>query len=192
MHLKGRHKLNRREGFSLTELLVAVLILGMVSSVVAGGVPVARDAYNKVTVTANAQVLLSNTITALRNELGTSIQVEDTDDNGVTYFNSRTGIRSKLYEEDNQIKIDGYKMGGIAPENKVTSPLLSSGVSPDDNKVTSPLLSSGVSPDGLYIQYGTVSASDGIVTFSELNVYVEGSSDSRVSLNKLTIRTLDG
>ena len=79
MWKKLMRKLNKRKGFSLTELLAAVLILGMVSSVVAGGIPVAKDAYEKVTLSANAQVMLSTAISALRNELCTASEVKAVD-----------------------------------------------------------------------------------------------------------------
>ena len=59
-------KLNQQNGFSLAEMLVAILILLMVSSVVAGGVPAASNAYSKAVDAANAQVLLSTAATALR------------------------------------------------------------------------------------------------------------------------------
>ena len=58
-----RQKLKSRLGFTLAEMLMSVLILLMVSSVVAGGVPVAANAYYKVVDAANAQVLLSTTVT---------------------------------------------------------------------------------------------------------------------------------
>ncbi len=63
---------NNKSGFSIAEALIAVLILLMVSSVVAGGMPVAAKAYRDVVDSANAQILLSTTVTALRDELGTA------------------------------------------------------------------------------------------------------------------------
>ncbi len=87
MWKKLMRKLNKRKGFSLTELLAAVLILGMVSSVVAGGIPVAKDAYEKVTLSANAQVMLSTAISALRNELCTASEVKtDSTGNKLEFF----------------------------------------------------------------------------------------------------------
>ena len=55
-------------GFTLAETLLAVLILLMVSSIVAAGIPSARRAYEKVVLASNAEVLLSTTITTLRHE----------------------------------------------------------------------------------------------------------------------------
>ena len=60
---KIRNKLHNRKGFSLAETLMAVLILLMVSAVVAAGIPMAREAYEKAVDAANAQTLLSTTIT---------------------------------------------------------------------------------------------------------------------------------
>ncbi len=37
--------MNSARGFSLVELLVAILIVSMVAAVVAGGIPVAKNAY---------------------------------------------------------------------------------------------------------------------------------------------------
>ena len=102
-----RNKLNRRKGFSLTELLAAVLILGMVSSVVAGGIPVARDAYNKVTVSANAQVLMSTTISALRSQLGVAKIVDD-DEMSIKYLNGKNGANSVISLDSGKIMIQEY------------------------------------------------------------------------------------
>ena len=65
--LKLKKRLKNQAGFSLAETLLAVLIMLLVSVIVANGIPVARNVYNNVIVGANAQVLLSTTVTALRN-----------------------------------------------------------------------------------------------------------------------------
>ena len=67
-------KLNSQDAFTLAETLITVLILLMVSAVVAGGIPAAANAYRKAVDAANAHVLLSTTVNALRSELkGTTI-----------------------------------------------------------------------------------------------------------------------
>ena len=113
------HKLNSQRGFSLTELLVAVLILSMVSAVVAGGIPVARDAYEKVTLSANAQVTLSTAISALRNELCTASEV-NIDSNAVEYYSPSIQNYSKIDVDGNDIKLYLYsKNEKDAPEGRL-------------------------------------------------------------------------
>ena len=107
--MKAVNKLKRRGGFSLAETLVAILILLLVSAIVAAGVPVARNAYEKVVLSANAQTLLSSAVSALRDELGTAwdVRVEDsatkTSGAWLTYYSSSTGARTKLYLGDLQV-----------------------------------------------------------------------------------------
>ena len=90
------HKIREKAGFSIAELLVAILILSMVSTVVAGGIPVARDAYNKITVSANAQVLLSTAIYSLRSELSTASELKIIG-NEIHYRSGKNGHESKIY-----------------------------------------------------------------------------------------------
>ena len=59
-----KRKLNSKKGFTIAEMLVAIIILLMVSSIVASGIPVARDAYEKVVLTSNAEILMSTAISA--------------------------------------------------------------------------------------------------------------------------------
>lgn len=107
--MKARKKLNSRAGFTLAETLLAVLILLLVSTIVATGMPVARTAYEKVVLTSNAETLLTTAVSALRNELGTAWKVEQLkDENGVTYFSASTGTRSKLYVKDDAIILFDY------------------------------------------------------------------------------------
>lgn len=92
-----KKKLKKAAGFSLAELLVAVLILSMVSAVVAGGIPVARDAYMKVTVSANAQVMLSTAVSVLRNELSAAEDITvDGDGEWIEYYTESIRNYSKV------------------------------------------------------------------------------------------------
>ena len=59
-----------RKGFSLAETLIAILILLMVSAIIGGAIPAASNAFTKTVDVANAQVVLSTAMTALRDELG--------------------------------------------------------------------------------------------------------------------------
>lgn len=98
-----RKKLNTRSGFTLAETLLAILIMLMVSSIVAAGIPVARNAYENVVLASNAEVLLSTTISTLRNELGTAKDVS-AHDQTITYFNEYHAYTSEITVEDFSLK----------------------------------------------------------------------------------------
>ena len=70
-----RKKTDNQRGFSLAETLVALIIILLVSSVVAAGMPAAEKAYVKVQESADAQVFLSTTLIELRNELATASEI---------------------------------------------------------------------------------------------------------------------
>ena len=106
----GAAKACNNGGFTLAETLLAVLILLLVSSIVATGMPAAVNAYNKVVLGANAKVMLSTAITALHDEIGTAWKVEPSSDNkSLTYFNASTGAKSQISLVDNKaIQVQNY------------------------------------------------------------------------------------
>ena len=108
--MKKKMKLHGQSGFTLAETLLAVLILLMVSTIVASGVPAARNAYEKVVLGSNAQVLLSNAVHALRYELGTAAEVTvDVDGTTITYISANTGAQSQIsLNDENGIMLREY------------------------------------------------------------------------------------
>ena len=92
-------KLKSKVGFTLTELLLTTLILLMVSSVVAVGVPTAANAYFKVIDAANAQILLSTTVTKLKNELSLANFVSG-GGNSIVY--NTNGIKKTISKNNNE------------------------------------------------------------------------------------------
>lgn len=163
MRKKAAKKLHNPAGFSLAETLLAVLILLLVSGIVAAGIPSARNAYERTVLASNADVLLSTTISALRNELGTAQDVKVEDDTTVSYFNSAVGARSKISRysgvegeefEDGEIKYTWF-----------VSPMV-------DGDVAAPLISRETATGDLYVTYDTVAydSDEGVVTFSNVSV----------------------
>lgn len=90
MKVLFRKALKSSGGFSLAETLICILILLMVSAIVGAAVPAASNVYQKTVDAANAQVVLSTTITMLRDQLSTAgdVKVSGTT---VTYRSGRAG-----------------------------------------------------------------------------------------------------
>ena len=62
-------KLNNKNGFSLTETLTTMIIMSFVGIMVTTGILSSSRVYKQITEYANAQLMLSNTITALHDEI---------------------------------------------------------------------------------------------------------------------------
>ena len=69
MKQKLLHKLNNRRGFSLTEMLATVLIMGFVGIIITTGAATVQRVYRKVVAHANAQTALTTTITLMKDQL---------------------------------------------------------------------------------------------------------------------------
>ncbi len=101
-------KLKSKIGVTLAETLATVLIMLMVSSIVATGMPAALNAYRKAVDAANAQVALSTTLNALRSEFSTAWGVKKVSDTELRYFKSDTGALTRLYLDEDTIKVQNY------------------------------------------------------------------------------------
>ena len=178
-------KLHIDKGFTLAETLLAVLILLMVTAIVATGIPVAKNAYEKVVLASNAEVLLSTTISSLRNELGTAQNVKKQEaqsgeeaDSVITYYNAARGASSKLFvaETDTVIMLQRY-----FSEEKLSA-----------DYDAAPLVSSKTSTQDLYVTYSSVSYDNdnGIVTFEGLSVNRTSGAEGLASRDNLSIRVI--
>lgn len=154
MRMKLFSRLRRRGGFSLSETLVAVLILLMVSAVVAGGIPVAANVYRKVVDTANAQVLLSTSMTALRDELGTATEIVAPAGATSAAYTAGSGIQSRISLSDDGIFLEQYT---DYPES----------IRQDYARL---LVSKPAASRELVTAYGSIVYEDGIVTVTDLTV----------------------
>lgn len=130
-------KTNRRKrnmaGFSLAEMLAAVLILLLASAIVAAGMPMAREAYEKAVDAANAQTLLSTTVTMLRSELSRASDVvtatEAVGEGGAdvagvlqSFRSGRTCAKTTLSSSETGIQITDYaELVSPTPRYLVTS-----------------------------------------------------------------------
>ena len=190
--MKAEQRKNLRAGFTLAEMLVALLILLMVSSVVAAGIPVAVRAYTKVTRSANAEVLLSTSVSALRDQLGTARDITVSEDKkSVTYFSDDTGSYSRIDlssdpDQKDNIMITEYLVPELISDNGGGSSGANGG---SGQGISRPLVSNAAATRELYITYGTISYENGIISISNLAVKMKISKDVLTSIEKLDIRT---
>ncbi len=180
---KIRQKIHSKGGFTLAEMLLAIIILLLVSVIMVTGIPAAKEAYEKVVLASNAEVLLSTTISSLRNELGTA-QDPDTsteatglpDGSAIAYYNSARGATSRIYvPDDKKIMIQRYYSAD--------------GLSKNDEAVR--LMSSKASTADLYVTYSSVTYANGIVTFTGLSVDRESGATGIAKRDTLSIRVIN-
>ena len=175
-----KKRMENRSGFTLAEVLMAVLILAMVAGIVAAGVPAAVRAYRSVKDAGNADVLLSTTMTRLRDELGTA-DILSVDGTTVTYTAS-TGTRSVL-----SLVTTGTSPGIWLQEydDVVTDPT-------ERAKYYRRLVSREASNGDLYVTYAlNAGAWTGrTLTFSDLTVYklTDEGSEQLYKIDELKIR----
>ena len=169
----GLNDKNRnQEGFSLAETLLALLILLMVSMIVANGIPVAKTAYDKVVLASNAEVLMSDTISSLRDELGTASDIKISSDYDITYYNSNTGTTSRIFRADGTqsnipegtIMIQRVALPAIEGLDPATIDEMLANIKLGD---AVRLVSAEASTDGLFCTYSQVSYANGLLKFED-------------------------
>ena len=167
MIFKQIKRLRSNLGFTLAELMIAMLILSMVTAVAAGGIPVAINAYTRVVETANAQVLLSTTMTKLREELGTASEIKSVNDHEIVY-ESENGSESRIYcVTAAEAAADEDKKPGINIREYADI------VSDEDNDTYDHLLvSKSAANKNLYVTFGSIvwTESTGIIEIRNVKV----------------------
>ena len=161
--VKRAFKKNRKD-FTLAETLAAILILLMVTGIAAVGIPVAAEAYAKMVTSANAQVLLSTTMTRLRDELGTASGVSCS--GTVISFTTVEGRAASISIGDEGIQL--LQQSGIAGREDEPQRLVSKEAANKD----------------LYTSYSAVTYSGGVLAFTDLCVR-KGTGDEATTITKI-------
>ena len=121
-------KINSTAGFTLSELLVAMLILSMIALCIGGGVTVAYNSYNTISKKSEAQLLLSTSILAITEELRNATNINE-DGTEISFFNSSRGYQMTLRNTNSSGKKDNIYVAAIAGTTAIEVPLINSKMS---------------------------------------------------------------
>lgn len=116
MKQKLLHKLNNRRGFSLTEMLATVLIMGFVGIIITTGAATVQRVYRKVVAHANAQTALTTTITLMQDQLAFADpeSIGNASVTGAGFENSQTIVFRNLNSGEQTITLNPGTASGTA------------------------------------------------------------------------------
>lgn len=155
--MKMRKRCKDRRGFTIGEMMMAVMILVIITGLVAGGLPLAGRVYKQVVDSANAQLLLGSTMTLLRDELETAKSVPTpSGTNQIQYTSTSTGYATISWTTDDGICIAPYQQDNYT--------YLSG------TDYTRPLVSRAGANKNLHTEFISWSYADGVFTITGLVV----------------------
>ncbi len=116
MKQKLLHKLNNRCGFSLTEMLATVLIMGFVGIIITTGAATVQRVYRKVVAHANAQTALTTTITLMKDQLAFADpeSIGNGSETGTGFGNIQTIVFKNLNSGEQTITLNPGTASGTA------------------------------------------------------------------------------
>lgn len=76
MRSKTCRKLYKTDGFTLSEMLMTVVLIGLITAAIAGGIVTARNVYHRISRKADAQTLLGTAVSALTEDLSSATSYE--------------------------------------------------------------------------------------------------------------------
>lgn len=116
MKQKLLHKLNKRQGFSLTEMLATVLIMGFVGIIITTGAATVQRVYRKVVAHANAQTALTTTITLMKDQLAFADpeSIGNGSETGTGFGNSQMIVFRNLNSGEQTITLNPGTASGTA------------------------------------------------------------------------------
>ena len=153
----------RNRGFTLAETLLAVVIVLLVSGIVASGVPMAINVYHKITDAANANVLLSTTMTELRDKLALATDLDCSAKTKLS-FRGNNGRKYTLEFVSNSDVVTGLFLNDKTNDGKSDSRLL---------------VSNAAAAKNLCADFEEVDCSNGVITFTGIKIYRKSDSEKK-------------
>lgn len=155
MKQKLLHKLNKRHGFSLTEMLATVLIMGFVGIIITTGAATVQRVYRKVVAHANAQTALTTTITLMKDQLAFADpeSIGNGSETGAGFENSQTIVFRNLNSGEQTITLNPGTASGT--ENRGFTLTYTAGDGTGTSSTTLPLLSDSAITSDLCVCFDT-------------------------------------
>lgn len=161
IHRRLRDKIHSEEGFTLSETLMTVVLIGLITMAMAGGIVAAKNVYQRISLRADAQTLLATTVSAVTEDLSSvsscdALQSSGSSQQAVTLIQNGTPVELNAFF---YAKSRGYRMQyrngsygkGASGGNTGTEAQKGIQVVPKDNEGGSiPLLPDKVQTRGLY------------------------------------------
>lgn len=196
-----RSKLHNTNGFTLSETLMTVVLIGLVTMAMAGGIVAARNVYQRISLRADAQTLLATTVSAVTEDLSSvtscdALQSSGSSQQEVSLIQSGTptGSNAFFYSGDR-----GYEMqyqNGTYPGsgNDESSDKAQKGIQvvPKSNAGgTIPLLPDKVQTRGLYAYIESLSVtkpqSNGDGGYFTLKIQIKNSKKTGQVVEEATV-----
>lgn len=161
IHRRLRDKIHSEEGFTLSETLMTVVLIGLITMAMAGGIVAAKNVYQRISLRADAQTLLATTVSAVTEDLSSVSSCDALQSSGSSQTEAAliqkeppVGSTSFFYAESRGYWMQ-YRNGsygnGASGENAGTEAQKGIQVVPKDNEGgTIPLLPDKVQTRGLY------------------------------------------
>ena len=106
-----RKRLRSHKGFSLSELLVTLILVGLISAAVAGGVSMVARSYTKVVDRADAEHLLSTTLNKMQDELcfaRVDLETPPANTVGWSFISGISGLRIRFDKSSSGANLGAY------------------------------------------------------------------------------------
>ena len=158
MKQKLLHKLNKRQGFSLTEMLATVLIMGFVGIIITTGAATVQRVYRKVVAHANAQTALTTTITLMKDQLAFADpeSIGNASVTGAGFENSQTIVFKNLNSGEQTITLNpGTAATDPGTTNRGFTLTYTAGDGTGTSSTTLPLLSDSAITSDLCVCFDT-------------------------------------
>ncbi len=157
-------KLKSTAGFSLSELMMTVLLMSIVLSAVGAGVNVIRNCYENITIRSEAQVLMSTTIYTIKSDLREASALSTVSQGTVYTWDGVTGSNIKDLKFMCYSKDRGYQM---YYDNSASAGIMVNG--------TLPLVTSKTNSSGLRAELKDIKVSGNVYYFTVRIMKKDGS-----------------